>query len=157
MYHYFHATDLIERIIRLRQESAAISSETVTILGKTRLLLHLLQRQSHARSVRSGTQQISFWFYVLQENSVSAWQSCLILQLNLTCPFYLSPVQHKYHTKIDDLIEKAMNSMRVALVAKLISVLEGVLSKLGRFDEGNLIGSFLTFTVRTLALPLFRQ
>ncbi len=40
-----------------------------------------------------------------------------------------------------------MNSMRVALVAKLISVLESVLSKLGRYDEGNLIGSFLTFTV----------
>ena len=59
-------------------------------------------------------------------------------------------VQHKYHTKIDDLIEKAMNSMRVVLVGKLISVLESVLSKLGRYDEGNLIGSFLTFTVRTL-------
>jgi hypothetical protein len=36
--------------------------------------------------------------------------------------------------------------MRAGLVTKLISVLDSVLSKLGRYDEGNLIGSFLTFT-----------
>ena len=55
-------------------------------------------------------------------------------------------MQHKYHTKIDDLIEKTLNSMRVNLVAKLVSVLESVLSKLGRYDEGKLIGSILSIT-----------
>lgn len=58
-------------------------------------------------------------------------------------------VQHKYHTKIDDLIEKTMISMRTALVGKLISVLEKVLSSLGRYDEGNMMGSILSFAVRT--------
>jgi len=52
---------------------------------------------------------------------------------------------HKYHTKIDDLIEKTMVSMRTALVGKLISVLEKVLSSLGRYDEGNMMGSILSF------------
>ena len=31
--------------------------------------------------------------------------------------------QHKYHTKIDDMIEKTSANMRVQLVAKLVSVL----------------------------------
>ena len=57
-------------------------------------------------------------------------------------------MQHKYHTKIDDLIEKTMVSMRTALVGKLISVLEKVLSSLGRYDEGNMMGSILSFAVR---------
>ena len=56
--------------------------------------------------------------------------------------------QHKYHTKIDDLIERTMNNMRAGLVGKLASVLESVLSKLGRYDEGSVIGSILSFTVR---------
>lgn len=41
-----------------------------------------------------------------------------------------------------------MNSMRAGLVGKLASVLESVLSKLGRYDEGSVIGSILSFTVR---------
>ena len=61
-------------------------------------------------------------------------------------------MQHKYHTKIDDLIEKTMVSMRTALVGKLISVLEKVLSSLGRYDEGNMMGSILSFAVR-IVLP----
>ena len=65
--------------------------------------------------------------------------------------------QHKYHTKIDDLIERTSNGMTQGMVAKLISVLESVLSKLGRYDEGSFIGSILSFTVRifeTLRLNL---
>ena len=41
-----------------------------------------------------------------------------------------------------------MISMRTALVGKLISVLEKVLSSLGRYDEGNMMGSILSFAVR---------
>ncbi len=55
--------------------------------------------------------------------------------------------QHKYHTKIDDLIEKTLVSMKANLVGKLIQVLKSVLDKLGRYDEGTLVGSFLSFTV----------
>ena len=55
---------------------------------------------------------------------------------------------HNYHTKMDDLIERTISSMTQGMVAKLISVLESVLSKLGRYDEGSFIGSILSFTVR---------
>ncbi|XP_071749164.1 calcium-dependent secretion activator isoform X2 [Lepeophtheirus salmonis] len=54
--------------------------------------------------------------------------------------------KHKYHTKIDEIIERTLSSMKVGLVSKLVSVLESVLSKLGRYDEGSVIGSILSFT-----------
>ncbi|KAF2358074.1 Calcium-dependent secretion activator domain [Trinorchestia longiramus] len=53
---------------------------------------------------------------------------------------------HQYHTKIDDLIERTSTGMTQGMVGKLISVLESVLSKLGRYDEGSFIGSILSFT-----------
>ena len=55
--------------------------------------------------------------------------------------------QHKYHTKIDDLIDRTLGTMKVGLTHKLLSVLDSVMSKLGRYDEGTVIGSFLSFTV----------
>jgi hypothetical protein len=55
--------------------------------------------------------------------------------------------QHKYHTKIDDLIEKTSGNMRLGLIAKLISVLDKTLSKLASYDEGNMMGSILSFAV----------
>ncbi|CAL4078804.1 unnamed protein product, partial [Meganyctiphanes norvegica] len=55
---------------------------------------------------------------------------------------------HQYHTKIDDLIERTSTSMTQGMVAKLMSVLESVISKLGRYDEGSFIGSILSFTMR---------
>ncbi|XP_065165324.1 calcium-dependent secretion activator isoform X3 [Atheta coriaria] len=53
---------------------------------------------------------------------------------------------HQYHAKIDDQIDKTMANMNTALINKLMSVLEATLSKLGRYDEGSLIGSILSFT-----------
>ncbi|XP_070498250.1 calcium-dependent secretion activator isoform X4 [Chironomus tepperi] len=47
---------------------------------------------------------------------------------------------------IDDQIDKALASMTQGLINKLVSVLEGVLGKLARYDEGSLIGSLLSFT-----------
>ncbi|XP_066949863.1 calcium-dependent secretion activator isoform X36 [Macrobrachium rosenbergii] len=55
---------------------------------------------------------------------------------------------HQYHTKIDDLIERTSSSMTQGMVAKLLSVLESVISKLGRYDEGSFIGSILSFTYK---------
>jgi len=45
--------------------------------------------------------------------------------------------------------------MTQGLIAKLVSVLESTVSKLGRYDEGSLIGSLLSFTVSsTIVLEL---
>jgi len=52
---------------------------------------------------------------------------------------------HKYHTKIDDMIERTSANMRDQLVTKLVSVLDKSLSKLGAYDEGSMMGSFLSF------------
>ena len=51
--------------------------------------------------------------------------------------------QHKYHTKIDDLIEKTLVTMKSGLVSKLTSVLKSVMEKLSRYDEGTVFGSIL--------------
>ena len=59
-----------------------------------------------------------------------------------------SGFQFKYHTKIDDLIDRTLTNMKVGLIGKLISVLDSVLAKLTRYDEGSVIGSILSFTVR---------
>ena len=63
--------------------------------------------------------------------------------------------QHQYHTKIDDLIERTLSGMVSGLVAKLVSVLEAVIAKLGRYDEGSLIGSILSFTVSKRSVFFF--
>lgn len=55
---------------------------------------------------------------------------------------------HKYHAKVDDIIEKTSVLMVQGLVGKLVSILEGTLSKLSRYDEGSLIGSILSFTYK---------
>jgi len=52
---------------------------------------------------------------------------------------------HKYHTKIDDQIEKTSFNMRMLLIGKLVSVLEKTLGKLSAYDEGSMMGSILSF------------
>ncbi|XP_069499831.1 calcium-dependent secretion activator 1 isoform X11 [Ambystoma mexicanum] len=56
--------------------------------------------------------------------------------------------EHQYHSKIDELIEETVKEMLTLLVAKFVTILEGVLSKLSRYDEGTLFSSFLSFTVK---------
>merc|ERR1712223_670268 len=51
---------------------------------------------------------------------------------------------HKYHTKIDELIERTLVNMKSGLVAKLTSVLKSVLDKLSRYDEGTVFGGILS-------------
>ncbi|XP_066899846.1 calcium-dependent secretion activator 1 isoform X4 [Kogia breviceps] len=53
---------------------------------------------------------------------------------------------HQYHSKIDELIEETVKEMITLLVAKFVTILEGVLAKLSRYDEGTLFSSFLSFT-----------
>uniref|UniRef100_A0A452VFX6 Calcium dependent secretion activator n=1 Tax=Ursus maritimus TaxID=29073 RepID=A0A452VFX6_URSMA len=48
----------------------------------------------------------------------------------------------------DELIEETVKEMITLLVAKFVTILEGVLAKLSRYDEGTLFSSFLSFTVK---------
>ncbi|XP_059508335.1 calcium-dependent secretion activator 2 isoform X15 [Stegostoma tigrinum] len=57
----------------------------------------------------------------------------------------------QYHSKIDDLIEETFKEMISLLVSKFVFVLEGVLSKLSRYDEGTFFSSILSFTVKAAA------
>ncbi|XP_077194488.1 calcium-dependent secretion activator 2 isoform X4 [Paroedura picta] len=57
----------------------------------------------------------------------------------------------QYHSKIDDLIEETVKEVISLLVAKFIAVLESVLSKLSRYDEGTFFSSILSFTVKAAA------
>ncbi|XP_032076602.1 calcium-dependent secretion activator 2 isoform X4 [Thamnophis elegans] len=57
----------------------------------------------------------------------------------------------QYHSKIDDLIEETMKEAISLLVSKFVAVLEGVLSKLSRYDEGTFFSSILSFTVKAAA------
>uniref|UniRef100_A0A8B9LHT9 Ca2+-dependent activator protein for secretion b n=1 Tax=Astyanax mexicanus TaxID=7994 RepID=A0A8B9LHT9_ASTMX len=54
--------------------------------------------------------------------------------------------EKQYHTKIDELIEESVKDMIALLVAKFVVILESVLAKISRYDEGTLFSSFLSFT-----------
>ncbi|XP_029007955.1 calcium-dependent secretion activator 1 isoform X21 [Betta splendens] len=52
----------------------------------------------------------------------------------------------QYHSQIDNLIEETVKEMVTLLVAKFVVILESVLAKISRYDEGTLFSSFLSFT-----------
>uniref|UniRef100_A0A7N5ZUZ3 Ca2+-dependent activator protein for secretion a n=1 Tax=Anabas testudineus TaxID=64144 RepID=A0A7N5ZUZ3_ANATE len=54
--------------------------------------------------------------------------------------------ERQYHSQIDNLIEETVKEMTTLLVAKFVVILESVLAKLSRYDEGTLFSSFLSFT-----------
>ncbi|XP_062325986.1 calcium-dependent secretion activator 1 isoform X2 [Osmerus eperlanus] len=56
--------------------------------------------------------------------------------------------ERQYHSQIDNLIEETVKEMTTVLVAKFVVILESVLAKLSRYDEGTLFSSFLSFTVK---------
>uniref|UniRef100_A0A8C6SNS6 Calcium dependent secretion activator 2 n=1 Tax=Neogobius melanostomus TaxID=47308 RepID=A0A8C6SNS6_9GOBI len=59
--------------------------------------------------------------------------------------------EQQYHSKIDVLIDDTFKEIIASLVSKFASVLDGVLSKLSRYDEGTFFSSFLSFTVSAAA------
>uniref|UniRef100_A0A4W6DU14 Calcium dependent secretion activator 2 n=1 Tax=Lates calcarifer TaxID=8187 RepID=A0A4W6DU14_LATCA len=59
--------------------------------------------------------------------------------------------EQQYHSKIDVLIDEAFKEMISSLVSKFAAVLDGVLSKLSRYDEGTFFSSILSFTVKAAA------
>ncbi|XP_028286201.1 calcium-dependent secretion activator 2 isoform X3 [Parambassis ranga] len=54
--------------------------------------------------------------------------------------------EQQYHSKIDVLIDDAFKEMISSLVSKFATVLDAVLSKLSRYDEGTFFSSILSFT-----------
>ncbi|XP_051996531.1 calcium-dependent secretion activator 1-like isoform X4 [Xyrauchen texanus] len=56
--------------------------------------------------------------------------------------------EKQYHSQIDELIEESVKDMISFLVAKFMVILESVLAKISRYDEGTLFSSFLSFTVK---------
>nr|XP_021332919.1 calcium-dependent secretion activator 1 isoform X12 [Danio rerio] len=56
--------------------------------------------------------------------------------------------EKQYHSQIDELIEESVKDMIALLVAKFVAILESVLAKISRYDEGTLFSSFLSFTVK---------
>ncbi|XP_056131491.1 calcium-dependent secretion activator 1 isoform X6 [Lampris incognitus] len=56
--------------------------------------------------------------------------------------------EKQYHSQIDELIEESVKDMIQLLVAKFVVILESVLAKISRYDEGTLFSSFLSFTVK---------
>ncbi|XP_049928800.1 calcium-dependent secretion activator 2 isoform X1 [Epinephelus moara] len=52
----------------------------------------------------------------------------------------------QYHSKIDVLIDDTFKEMISSLVTRFAAVLDGVLSKLSRYDEGTFFSSILSFT-----------
>ncbi|XP_029007945.1 calcium-dependent secretion activator 1 isoform X16 [Betta splendens] len=54
----------------------------------------------------------------------------------------------QYHSQIDNLIEETVKEMVTLLVAKFVVILESVLAKISRYDEGTLFSSFLSFTMK---------
>ncbi|XP_012728191.1 calcium-dependent secretion activator 1 isoform X9 [Fundulus heteroclitus] len=56
--------------------------------------------------------------------------------------------EKQFHTQIDELIEESVKDMIQLLVAKFVVILESVLAKISRYDEGTLFSSFLSFTVK---------
>jgi calcium-dependent secretion activator len=51
---------------------------------------------------------------------------------------------NRYHTKISEHLDKNLVEMNKQLVAKLVSVLDGLLKKLSRYDEGSFFSSILS-------------
>ncbi len=63
---------------------------------------------------------------------------------------------HQYHTRIDEYLEKILSDMSRALIQKLVSVLDSVLKKLSRYDEGSFFAQILSLAVKDF-IEFFRK
>uniref|UniRef100_H2Z3C2 Calcium-dependent secretion activator 2 n=1 Tax=Ciona savignyi TaxID=51511 RepID=H2Z3C2_CIOSA len=57
-----------------------------------------------------------------------------------------SGTQHLYHVEVDEVLESAFSQMESQIVDKFTKVLESVLAKLSRYDEGSFTASLFTLT-----------
>ena len=63
-------------------------------------------------------------------------------------------MQYKYQSKLDETLDMMLKDMDTCIQEKLMAVLEYVLSKLSRYDEGNPIGAIMSFAMSP-SLSLF--
>ncbi|XP_035857984.1 calcium-dependent secretion activator 1 isoform X5 [Sander lucioperca] len=101
-----------------------------------------LQKSSRATDFRVP-QSICTMFNVMVDAKV---QSAKLCAMDLGQEFVRD--WRQYHSQIDNLIEETVKEMITLLVAKFMVILESVLAKLSRYDEGTLFSSFLSFTVK---------
>uniref|UniRef100_A0A914ZM37 Calcium-dependent secretion activator n=2 Tax=Parascaris univalens TaxID=6257 RepID=A0A914ZM37_PARUN len=60
--------------------------------------------------------------------------------------------EYKYQSKLDETLETMLRDMETCIHDKLLSVLEYVLSKLARYDEGNPIGALLSIAPKPTSI-----
>ncbi|KAM9312568.1 calcium-dependent secretion activator 2 isoform 3-T3 [Gastrophryne carolinensis] len=119
------------------------SDMTEACVKRTRTAFEIrMQRTSKSPDLRIPT-SLCTMFNVLVDAKKQCTKLCV-----LDGGQEFSKQWQNYHSKIDDLIEETVTEIVSLLVLKLISVLEGVLSKLARYDEGTFFSSILTFTVK---------
>ncbi|KAI4874972.1 hypothetical protein NFI96_032981 [Prochilodus magdalenae] len=91
-------------------------------------------------------------FNVLMDAKKQCSKLCVLDQGQEPClRIIIIIVCQQYHSKIDVLIDEAFKEMISCLVSKFAAVLDGVLSKLSRYDEGTFFSSILSFTVKAAA------
>nr|XP_033814082.1 calcium-dependent secretion activator 2 isoform X3 [Geotrypetes seraphini] len=131
----------------LEQRLKLMASDMIeACVKRTRIAFELkLQKMSKSTDLRIPASVCTMLNVLVDAKKQSAKLCILDGGLEITRQW-----QH-YHSKIDDLIEETVKDVISLLVAKLVSVLEGLLSKLSRYDEGTFFSSILSFTVKAAA------
>ncbi|XP_076448104.1 calcium-dependent secretion activator 1-like [Babylonia areolata] len=95
--------------------------------------------------LRKGGKSTDYMTYTEMCTMMNVIIDCKNKALHL-CALDHGQNMHQYHTKIDESLERAQMEMVRCLVEKFLSVLESVLSKLARYDEGTFFASILSLT-----------
>ncbi|XP_032066463.1 calcium-dependent secretion activator 1 isoform X5 [Thamnophis elegans] len=129
----------------LEQRLKLMASDMIEscVRGGTRIAFEVkLQKTSRSTDFRVP-QSICTMFNVMVDAKAQSTKLC-----SMEMGQEFAKEWHQYHSKIDELIEETVKEMITLLVAKFVTILEGVLAKLSRYDEGTLFSSFLSFTVK---------
>ncbi|VDD93883.1 unnamed protein product [Enterobius vermicularis] len=63
-----------------------------------------------------------------------------------------SKPEYRYHSKLDETLDMMLKDMATCLYDKLISILDLVMSRLARYDEGNPIGTLLSIAPKPTSI-----
>ncbi|XP_029472460.1 calcium-dependent secretion activator 2 isoform X5 [Rhinatrema bivittatum] len=131
----------------LEQRLKLMASDMIeACVKRTRIAFELkLQKMSKSTDLRIPA-SVCTMFNVLVDAKKQSAKLCI-----LDGGLEFARQWQQYHSKIDDLIEETVKDVISLLVAKLVSVFEGILSKLSRYDEGTFFSSILSFTVKAAA------
>ncbi|TRY58227.1 hypothetical protein DNTS_008568 [Danionella cerebrum] len=121
-----------------------MSSDMIeSCVKRTRAAFELKLQKSPRSTDFRVPQSICTMFNVMVDGKA---QSAKLCAMELSQEFVRE--WRQYHSQIDNLIEETVKEMITLLVAKFVVILESVLAKLSRYDEGTLFSSFLSFTVK---------